>query len=153
MVSENTKLKWQIIFQSTIISKRMNKVRTLKWTKKEFISTHYKCNSNPNYNPNEEILKAITLKCQCYLPWSKFQIGGYKTCSTPEDFRNYLNAMETLQEHIETFPKKCKFNTWTASTLFDNDKPYDYNNETGIYLALNLNSKQVNNEYKSSKRV
>ena len=117
-------------------------MKTLQWTIKERVSNS-NCNGDQNYNPDEEMMKAITLKSGCNLPWSNFQIDRFNYCSTEKDYHNYFTELRMLQENIQKFPKKCKYDTWKASPLYDTH--YNRNdNSTGISLIISLDGQKVN---------
>ena len=85
-------------------------------------------------------MKSVIMKCGCNLPWSTFQIDKFKNCSDSKDFMKYLNVLKSLQEDIETLPKKCKHDSWTSSLLTEQNPK---SKTTGIILVLLLKSKKV----------
>ena len=117
-------------------------MKTLQWTVKELVSNSVsKCNGYHNYNPDEEMMEAITLKSGCNLPWSKFSIDRFNHCSAPKDYRKYLIELRKLQENIQLFHKKCKYDTWKASPLYETH--HNQNNATGISLIISMDGQKV----------
>ena len=56
-------------------------------TEKTFISNEvHKCFKAKSYNPDRTIMKGITEKINCSLPWSQFKVEGMKDCKTENDF-------------------------------------------------------------------
>ena len=83
-------------------------------TEKTFISNEvHKCFKAKSYNPDRTIMKGITEKINCSLPWSQFKVEGMKDCKTENDFERYLDTIVKLQRKIKEVPKKCTFKTWT----------------------------------------
>ena len=78
-----------------------------------------KCMPNDEYNPDNEMVKVISNKAGCNLPWSKIKIQSLEDCKLESDFNKYLDGILKYQKDIIEIPRKCKFNIWTLSQFED----------------------------------
>ena len=114
-------------------------------TEKTVISNEvHKCFKDKSYNPDRTIVKGITEKINCSLPWSQFKVEGMKDCKTENDFERYLDTIVKLQRKIKEVPKKCTFKTWTP--LPYSESSIDGQNTVIVIELIIIDSKVWNME-------
>ena len=72
-----------------------------------------KCMKGKGFSPDWVIMKLLTEKINCSLPWSTYKVEGMNDCKTEIEFERYLATILKLQRKIEKIPKKCTYKTWT----------------------------------------
>ena len=127
-----------ISYSSRLIDRRL-----LHLTEKSFISKPgARCIDRAGYNPDKEIMKLITKKINCSLPWSKLETEGFNECKSEDDFERYLLAIVDSQSEIRQVPKKCKYKTWTP--LKNSDRSSESEKSEVIFELALIDSKVRN---------
>ncbi len=122
---------------------RLKYRRLLQLTEKTRISKDEEmCIDDKSYNPDRAIMKLITERINCSLPWSEFKLERMTDCKTENDFEHYLDTIMKLQPQIKKIPKKCTFKTWTPL-------PYSESSTDGkktlIVIEFNIIGSEVRN--------
>ena len=109
----------------------------LQLTESRYISKEEeRCVERVGYHPDKEIMKLISSKINCTLPWTEYSFEGQDdVCKTEDDFERYIKTIVKSQSDFYQVPPKCRVKTWTPIRYLERSTESEESSIT-IYLSM-----------------